>query len=114
MKRTLALVAATVAVVSGLGTGIAGATPATSFSDGQYRVGIDIYPGIYHTNGGQTCYWERQSGLTGKFDDIIANEFGSGPQTVQILPSDVAFKSNRCGTWIMQPPPPPAPSIFGS
>lgn len=114
MKHALVLAAATAAIVAGLGTGVASAAPATSFGDGQYRVGVDIYPGIYHTEGGRSCYWERQSGLTGDFDDIIANDFGTGRQTIQIMPGDVAFKSNRCGTWVMQPPPAPLPSIFGS
>lgn len=113
IRHILTSAAVVVAVGTALGAGVANAAPATSFGDGQYRVGIDIYPGIYHTDDTEACYWERQSGLTGEFDDIIANDFSSGPQTVQIMPGDVGFESSRCGTWVMQPPP-PMPSIFGS
>lgn len=113
IRHIITSAAVLVAVGSGLGAGVASAAPATSFGEGQYRVGIDIYPGIYHTGNTEDCYWERQSGFSGEFEDIIANDFSSGPQTVQIMPGDTAFESRRCGTWVMQPPP-PAPSIFGS
>ena len=48
-----------------------------------------------------SCYWERLSGLSGSFDDIITNEnVDSGQQAfVEISPTDVAFKADDCGTW---------------
>jgi hypothetical protein len=74
------------------------AGPATSFSgDGTFRVGVDIQPGTYRSEGGAACYWERLRGLSGSIDDMIANGVAGSP--VQILPSDVAFKTQACGSW---------------
>lgn len=73
-----------------------------SFGEGTFRVGIDIQPGLYRTEGSDTCYWERLSGFSGSFDDIIANSNPDGPTLVEILPSDIGFSSQRCGTWILQ------------
>lgn len=67
--------------------------------DGTYRVGIDVQPGTYQSDGSEQCYWERLKGLGGSTADIIANSDASGPQVVQIAPSDVGFKTERCGTW---------------
>jgi hypothetical protein len=66
-------------------------------SDGTYQVGVDIKPGNYHTTGSSGCYWARLSSLdTG---DIIDNNNSNGPQVVEILPTDKAFLTKRCGTW---------------
>ena len=43
---------------------------------------------------------ERLSGLSGDFDDIIANGSSAGKQYVQIAPSDV-FSSQECSTWTL-------------
>jgi hypothetical protein len=67
--------------------------------DGTYEVGTDIKPGKYKTDGGEGCYWERLSNLSGGFDAIIANSFSNGRQTVVIKKSDKAFRSSRCGEW---------------
>jgi len=70
------------------------------FGDGTFRVGADIPPGTYravNTSGG--CYWERLSGFSGNFGDVIANDFTDGPDVVTISPTDVGFSSQRCGTW---------------
>ncbi len=54
-----------------------------------------ISPGTYHTAGASDCYWARLSSLT--TSDIIDNNTGSGPQTVQIMPTDKAFQvSGSC------------------
>lgn len=68
----------------------------TIASDGTWLVGKDIKPGTYRATGG-TCYWERLSGTSGDFDDIIAN--GNGPSTVTIKSGDNAFHSERCAPW---------------
>lgn len=73
--------------------------PKTTFGDGTYLVNKDIQPGTYRNSGGSSCYYERLSGLGGGLDDIISNENAQGPAIVNIAPSDMAFKSNRCGTW---------------
>lgn len=69
--------------------------------DGTYRVGVDIRPGTYRSQGSNACYWERLRGLGGTVDDIIANGAGTGPQLVQIAPTDVGFKTQGCPTWTL-------------
>ncbi|MFC0453646.1 hypothetical protein [Rhodococcus jostii] len=71
----------------------------STFGSGLHRVGVDINPGTYRTTGSTYCYWERLSGTSGEFDDLIANDVPSGPSVVTIAPSDAAFKSQDCGTW---------------
>ena len=67
--------------------------------DGIYLVGKDIEPGTYLTSGGSGCYWQRSSGTSGDFDDILANGNESGQAIVTIAASDVAFTTKRCGSW---------------
>jgi hypothetical protein len=67
--------------------------------DGTFRVGVDIPPGTYRSQGGQSCYWERLRGLSGSTADTIANGAGNWVLVVQIAPSDVAFKTQQCPTW---------------
>ncbi len=75
------------------------AAPNDRFTDGTWRVGIDIRPGLYGTQ--QTRgYWARLKGLTGSTEDIIANDNISGPTFVRILPTDVGFKSDGSGPWV--------------
>jgi hypothetical protein len=77
---------------------------ARTFGDGTYRVGIDIPPGTFRTEGtfytaGQ-CVWQRLSGFSGSLDDQI--EIGgteSSRPIVTILPSDAGFSTEGCGTW---------------
>ena len=67
----------------------------------------DITPGRYFARNSAGCYWERQSGLSGSLDDIIANNFipFASPQTiVDIRQSDLAFMSDAdCNTWSSAP-----------
>ncbi|WP_200912967.1 hypothetical protein [Arthrobacter sp. Leaf69] len=68
--------------------------------DGTYRVGIDILPGMYKATGtGNSCYWARLGGFGGSFGDINKNDIGPANTYVEILPSDVGFRSQRCGGW---------------
>ncbi|CAN5642223.1 hypothetical protein BH20ACT21_BH20ACT21_26230 [soil metagenome] len=64
------------------------------FSDGLFKVGLDIQSGTYHTEGGSSCYWAK---LGADDNDIIDNFFGNGPLTVVI--NAAWFESNGCGTW---------------
>ena len=74
--------------------------PLTAFGDGTWRVGIDIEPGTYRTDGTERCYWARLSGFTGSLGDLLANDNArGGPAIVTILPSDAGFISTRCGIW---------------
>jgi hypothetical protein len=73
--------------------------PTTVPGDGTYVVGRDIQPGTYSTSGGLFCYWERLSGLSGEFDDVIADDFAEGQGYVTIEPTDVAFETSDCPEW---------------
>jgi Carboxypeptidase regulatory-like domain len=83
------------------------AGPRTKFGPGQYRVNTDIAPGRYYAVPSSGCYFERQSGLGGTLDDIIANEFISfdaGQWIVDIKSSDLAFETDEdCGVWFNSP-----------
>ena len=76
--------------------------PRTQFGTGQFLVGTEIQAGRYFSEPQEGCYWERQRGLGGTLDDIIANEFvgfNALQWIVDILPSDRAFETEDCGTW---------------
>ena len=77
------------------------ATPAQAIPDGMARVGIDVMPGTWQTNGpaGADCYFARLKNFSGEFSGIIANGLGKTPQVVTILPTDVGFKSDGCTGW---------------
>lgn len=67
--------------------------------EGIYVVGRDIAPGVYVSPANSDCYWERLSGLSGDFNDIITNGSGGGQQYIRVLPTDVAFSTSNCNTW---------------
>ena len=75
----------------------------TEIPEGKWVLGSHITPGTYEAAGGDTCYWERLSGLSGTSDDIIANELPSGQAVVEIADEDVAFNSTECGEWAPRP-----------
>ena len=74
------------------------ATSPVGFGPGTYQVGKDIQPGIYAGRAGtgtlDSCYWERLSGATGDFSDLIANSNASGQFYVEILDTDKYFKTD--------------------
>jgi hypothetical protein len=73
---------------------IIGADRTTLASTGELR------PGTYVAVMTDGCYWERLSGLGGTFGEIIANDFTNDAVAyVTIAPTDVAFRSSRCGPW---------------
>jgi hypothetical protein len=68
--------------------------------DGVYLVGTEVAPGIYRASSpGEYCYWERLSGLSGEFDDLITNGLGAADATMTISGSDMAFSTDGCGSW---------------
>ncbi len=67
------------------------------FGDGTHLVGTDIQPGLYRAT--QDCYWARLSNTSGEFSAILANGNTRGPAVVQVLETDRAFESKRCGRW---------------
>jgi hypothetical protein len=70
-----------------------------AFGDGTFRVGSEIRPGTYHTDGqgdGEGCYWEKD----GKgIDNILANDNITGPTTIDIESSVYAFNSSGGCDW---------------
>lgn len=74
------------------------AAPVTEFGSGDWVVGEQIAPGTYQAEG-EFCYWERASGFTHNFGEILANDFSSDRAVVEIAPGDVRFTNNGCGTW---------------
>lgn len=89
------------------GTGGPPPGPRTQFGNGQFLVNTQIAPGRYFADPVAGCYWERQKGASGSFDDIIANDFVGDNLlqiVVDILPSDFAFETDSdCGTWFTTP-----------
>jgi hypothetical protein len=68
-------------------------------TDGTFVVGVDIEPGTYRSKVPGSCYWARLSSFTGS-DNVIANDIVSdGILVVTIQPTDVGFKTHRCGGW---------------
>ena len=90
-----------------LGDGVASLTPcpvpaptANSFGDGTHQVGTSLPSGTYRTRANSPgCYWERLSGFSGSFSDIIVNGISDSHQVVTIAPTDAGFSSKTCGTW---------------
>lgn len=81
--------------------------PGSVFGDGVWIVGTEVAPGLYrNSDSSGSCYWERLSGFGGSLDEIIANSFDDSIQTVQIMPGDAGFSSERCGTWSTDLHPP--------
>jgi hypothetical protein len=103
-----------------LAAGIATAAPTqavpgtTMPGDGTYVVGVDIQPGVYRSQNGRHQLPNRQISKKpfrdSPLDDIIANNFGSGPQVVQIASTDVAFSTSDCSTWMLASAPAVAPA----
>jgi hypothetical protein len=82
--------------------------------DGTFTVGTDIVAGTYSSAGpveDGTCYWKRVS----TSGDTLDNAMTKQPQVVQILPTDMAFKTNGCQLWQITDAAPPAglPPLIG-
>lgn len=79
-----------------------------ALSAGVYVVGEDIEPGTYKTDGpaddsfSGMCYWARLSGLSGEFDELIANDAFEGQTTVVVNEGDVALELTGECEWERQ------------
>ena len=86
-----------------------------AFAPGQYLLGTQIGAGRYFADPVAGCYWERQSGLGGTLNDVIANDFigfDSGQCIVDILSTDLAFEADGdCGNWYATPRRGPETSV---
>lgn len=67
--------------------------------DGTYRVGSEIAPGLYTAAGSAECYWETAANADGSVEAVTDIYLGTGPQLVEILPTDEYFVSDDCGAW---------------
>ena len=71
-------------------------SPKLGFGPGTYEVSSEIQPGVYAGKVGtgplDSCYWERLSGVSGEFSDLIANDNAVGQFYVEILSTDKYFK----------------------
>jgi hypothetical protein len=76
------------------------ASPTADFGSGAYRVGTDVAAGTWAASGGAGCSWERLSGFSGSFTEVIASGYTNNPTSVAIGPGDAGFVTNdNCGTW---------------
>jgi hypothetical protein len=73
--------------------------PYSEIGDGFWKVGDEIQPGQWRTEGGSLCYWARLSGFSGGSGDLEANGLPDGPAIVTIQAQDIGFKTSGCGTW---------------
>lgn len=69
----------------------------TEIPPGEWLVGVDIEPGSYGTDGGGSCHWEV---LSGDPVAVTASDKPVGKATVELVSSDVAFRSEGCGMWV--------------
>lgn len=70
--------------------------------DGMWIVGKQMKAGVYQSDAGVSCYWERLAGLSGRYVDLLDNGgFRRGPKLVEVKASDFAFTSQGCGQWVM-------------
>lgn len=79
--------------------GAATDSPDAAFGDGVWVVGMDISAGTWRAQPEGGCYWSRMTGFDGELGSVIANDLPSGPAIVEILASDVGFKTTGCGEW---------------
>lgn len=102
-----ALMAVSLVVLGGNGGGDgepAAQAPAGRPANGVLRVGVEIAPGTYRTDGpaieGQQCYWARLRDFRGDpVESIIANGGSVGPITVTIQQDDRGFEARNCREW---------------
>ena len=78
------------------------------FGTGQWRVGVDIRPGVYKSEASDDgysvfCEWETRSNYTGDYSSIN-NDGGvlvlDAPIYAEIFESDVIFDTSGCKPWI--------------
>lgn len=68
--------------------------PLIKLEPGTYIVGRDIQAGTYKGTAGEgfeSCYWARLSGLSGDFNELIANDNAEGQFYVEVVSSDFAL-----------------------
>ncbi|MFA5907244.1 MAG: carboxypeptidase-like regulatory domain-containing protein [Vicinamibacterales bacterium] len=81
--------------------------PRTSFGPGQYRVNTDIPAGLYYSDPGHGCRFQRLRGFGGTSSEVITTtqvNFDAGQWIVQLLTADAGFETeSSCGAWFTTP-----------
>lgn len=80
-------------------TGKIGRAAAAFSGNGTFAVGSQIKPGTYFSGSTSACYWARLSGASGSFDEIRANDLGSGQRMISVSPGDKYVEFSDCGSW---------------
>lgn len=72
--------------------------------DGVYKVGVDVSPGTYWTNGvdglNGTCAWSRLKHNDGATGDIIQIQLQKGAQYLTVKPTDGYLSLSWGCVWI--------------
>lgn len=78
------------------------ATPATTFSNGDWLVGEDVEPGRYRSTreGGPRCSWERAEEFSHDPDTVVDSHVAAGEGAVDVtIAAGERFTSRNCGIW---------------
>lgn len=79
----------------------------TRFGPGQYRVGADMPAGIYYSDPGHGCRFQRLRGFGGTTADAITAtqvNFDAAQWVVQVLATDAGFETDSaCSFWYTTP-----------
>jgi len=79
----------------------------TRFGPGQYRVGTDMPAGLYYSDPGHGCRFQRLSGFGGTPGDAFSTtqlNFDAGQWIVRLLATDAGFSTDAsCGFWHTTP-----------
>jgi hypothetical protein len=71
-----------------------------TFGNGTWIVGTDIAPGLWRNDdSSDLCLWQRLSGFSGEFEDVITSGLSEDVVTVEISESDSGFSAQDCGVW---------------
>jgi Protein of unknown function (DUF2510) len=91
---------------------VAPTTTLAGFGSGTLRVNDQIAPGRYSATATSGCYWARLSGTSGQLADVLSNDNATGHVIVDILATDAAFQSSRCGRFSLYAPPTTPTSVI--
>ncbi|WP_411734715.1 hypothetical protein [Paeniglutamicibacter sp.] len=55
-------------------------------------------PGRYFGKGTSSCYWATYRDFTGKYGDLVSNDFTAGCLVIDVPASAKGFAVSGCGT----------------
>jgi hypothetical protein len=67
-----------------------------TFTDGDYRGGVELAAGTYVASAPDHCSWERVTSFGGEISDIVSSGHNG---TVTVFPGDYGLRTYGCGTW---------------